>query len=610
MTQPSVRPFSRSRFLPWVGLPLLMILVTACGGGSGGSGSTIINSDNGNPPPPPATPLAGAPAGTNGIGSVIFSQGIQDPQWVTPLVVGRDAVVRVFVAAPASGNTQRPTVNVILTNALGVQTLNSLIPAPGLGIPNAPVVGNINDSWNLNIPGALVQPGTSLQVNLVADAQSTGLTQTTWPANGTPKALNPILPDNQLRITLVPVILAPAPGFPGTTGRVVTPTQTAADWVKSVRQMYPLGSGAGSLDLQVRSQPWDSGLSIVVDPADEDRAAIDTINVRDALERVRLLSSSNAFRFFAGLFTLPAGDTLLGLGDFGQPGKNVRKTFVTTDAWPPEFANKGDQFNTFAHELGHVLGRLHSPCGGAAGPDPLAPANGYLGTWGLDIATQTVKDPQQNRDIMGYCAPEWISQFTYSGLQSAMAKDQAAFTAGAAATNAIVVSGMILSNGSAVLDPFLEIMDAPYQPDPGPYTLTLYNAQHNVITTVPFDASDTTDGDGPPSFFFEVDLTPDQEVAVASATVTGPGVAAPAAQLSRAAAIAPRDPVAVTWKGGVHLGWDQGVYPEVMVRDPRSGDVIATARTGEVDLDTDAPVLELVMLDGIHTLVRSVKVGS
>jgi hypothetical protein len=80
--------------------------------------------------------------------------------------------------------------------------------------------------------------------------------------------------------------------------------------------------------------------------------------------------------------------------------------------------------------------------------------------------------------------------------------------------------------------------------------------------------------------------------------------------VSRAAAVAPREPVAVAWKGGVHLGWDQGVYPEVMVRDPRSGDVIATARTGEVDLDTDAPVLELVMLDGIHTLVRSVKVGS
>jgi hypothetical protein len=541
---------------------------------------------------------------------VILSQGIQDPQWVTPLVTGRDAVVRVFLACPAAGNTQRPTVNVILTNALGVQTLNSLIPAPGLGIPSAPVVGNINDSWNLSIPGALVQPGTSLQVSLVADAQSAGLTQTTWPASGTPKALNPILPDNQLRMTLVPVILASAPGFPGTTGRVVTSTQTAADWVKVVRQLYPLGSGAGSLDLQVLPA-WDSGLSIVEDPADQDRSGHDTEAVRLALERVRKATQKTAFRFYAGIFTLPAGGRLLGLGAPGEPGKNVHKTFMSSDFIP--YANNGDAFGTFAHELGHDLGRYHSPCGPVAGPDPLAPANGYLGTWGLDIATQVVKDPQLNRDLMGYCQPQWISQYTYTALQRAMGLDQAAFTAGVASTNAILVSGMILPNGTAALDPFLEIMDVPEQADPGPYTLTLYNAQHTVITTVPFQATSPTDGDGGDgllSFCFDVDLTPAQEVAVASATVTGPGVAAPAAQLSRAAAFVPRDPVAVTWRGGVHLGWDQGVYPEVMVRDPRSGDIIATARTGEVDLDTDAPVLELVMLDGIHTVVRSVKVGS
>jgi len=608
MTKPNVRPFLKVRRLPWAGLPLLLTLLPGCGGGSA-SGTTVITPDAGNPPPPPSAPLTGTPAGTNGIGSVILSQGIQDPQWVTPLVTGRDAVVRVFLACPAAGNTQRPTVNVILTNALGVQTLNQSIPAPGAGIPTAPLMGNIKDSWNVTIPGAIIQPGTSLQVNLVADAQSAGLTQTTWPASGTAKALNPILPANQLRITLVPVTLASAPGFPGSTGRVVTSTQAAADWVKVVRQTYPLGSGAGSLDLQVRSQPWDSGLSIVVDPAHPDRAANDTVRVRQALERMRKVTPNTAFRFFAGLFALPAGGTLVGLGDFGLPGKNEAKSFMSADLFPAAFAGFGDVYTTFAHELGHCLGRFHSPCGGAAGPDPLAPADGYLGTWGLDVTSQTVKDPQLNRDLMGYCVPAWISQYTYSGLQSAMGLDQAAFTAGAAATSAFVVSGIIQADGSVVLDPFLEVVDAPDQPAPGPYTLTLYDARHSVIATVPFDVKDPTDGDGLPSFCFDVDLTPDQEAAVASATVTGPGLAAPAVQLSRAAAVAPRAPLAVAWKGGVHLGWDQGVHPEVMVRDPRTGDIIATARTGEVDLDTDAPELELVMLDGIHTQVRRVKVG-
>jgi hypothetical protein len=45
-----------------------------------------------------------------------------------------------------------------------------------------------------------------------------------------------------------------------------------------------------------------------------------------------------------------------------------------------------------------------------------------------------------------------------------------------------------------------------------------------------------------------------------------------------------------------------------MVRDLATGDVIATARGGAVDLDTTATELELIMLDGVRTQIRRVKV--
>ena len=613
MIMPSIRSFLRHPGLRAAGLGLVVALLPGCKGSSSDSSSS-------NPPPntwpkvlpPPVAPPTGSvpavPTGTNGIGAVIFSQGIQDPAWVTPLVTGRDATVRVFIASPGAGNTLTPSVNVALWNAAGAQVLNQTILAPGSGIPTTPLLGDFNDSWNLDIPGTLVQPGTTFQVTLVADAQSAGLTQRTWPASGVPKALDPGLVNNQLRLTLVPVTLAASPGVPGTTGRVTTPTQTAADWVKAVRQMFPLGSGAQSLDLQVLPQAWDSGLAIVVDPFDQDRVGVDTVKVRTALERVRLATPGTAYRYYAGLFTLPIGDPLVGLGDFGQPGTNQAKTFVLGDWQPPEYTQVGgDVFNTFAHELGHCLGRFHSPCGGAAG---------YLVTWGLDTASHTVKDPQLNRDIMGYCPPEWISQFTYTALYRAMGLDQAAFnTAGnSATTNAIVVSGLVNTDGTVSLDPFLDVQDAPYQTEPGPFTLTLYDAQQNVVAAVPFGVNAPTDGTGSPYFCFELDLTPDQEAAVASAMVTAPAVGAyafaPAVQVARARTVAtPREPVALTWKGGVHLGWDHGIHPEVMVRDLRTGAIIATARGGAVDLATDAKDLELLMLDGIHTQVRRVTVA-
>ena len=195
MNMPCSLPSLRGLSLPLAGLPFLLFLLPGCGGGSKG-GSPAPNTPtptwpNPNPPPtaPAAGPTPGAPAGTNGIGAVVFSQGIQDPTWTTPLVAGRNATVRVFVACPGAGNTQRPTVNVTLWNAAGTQVLNSAIPAPGTGIPTAPLLNNFNDSWNLDIPGTLIQPGTTFQASLVANAQSAGLTQLTWPASGLPRAI-------------------------------------------------------------------------------------------------------------------------------------------------------------------------------------------------------------------------------------------------------------------------------------------------------------------------------------------------------------------------------------------------------------------------------------
>jgi len=219
-------------------------------------------------------------------------------------------------------------------------------------------------------------------------------------------------------------------------------------------------------------------------------------------------------------------------------------------------------------------------------------------------------DPQLNRDFMGYCGPYWISNYNYLALQSAMAKDQAAFNrrASAALTAAVLVTGIINGDGTADLDPLLDVQDMPAQPEPGPYTLTLYDAQGNVIASVPFATADPTDGAAPPSFAFEVDLSPDQQAALASATITTPTGDLAARAASRSLNATPREPVAVAWKGGAHLGWDHGIHPEVMVRDLATGDIIATARGGEVDLDTTAGELELIMLDGVRTQVRRVKV--
>ena len=80
-----------------------------------------------------------------------------------------------------------------------------------------------------------------------------------------------------------------------------------------------------------------------------------------------------------------------------------------------------------AHEIGHMCGRAHGPCGGVGtSADPNYPAYepydtpaarmATLGEYGLDITSGAVPDPGTGRDYMSYCGPSWISIYGHQAL--------------------------------------------------------------------------------------------------------------------------------------------------------------------------------------------------
>lgn len=82
-----------------------------------------------------------------------------------------------------------------------------------------------------------------------------------------------------------------------------------------------------------------------------------------------------------------------------------------------------DQYSreTMAHEVGHNHGRSHSPCvsggGTITGVDRNYPySDGGIGVWGYDSRTQKLIDPAKTKDIMSYCSPLWLSDYTYDAL--------------------------------------------------------------------------------------------------------------------------------------------------------------------------------------------------
>jgi hypothetical protein len=108
-------------------------------------------------------------------------------------------------------------------------------------------------------------------------------------------------------------------------------------------------------------------------------------------------------------------DKYLGLGTVAGPlpgdaPNRVAMTMVTEH-------RVDSQWDTVAHEMGHNLGRAHAPGCDAAGVDPGFPyANTGVGVDGYSVAEMAFKSRKKWKDVMGYCYPTWISDYTWNAL--------------------------------------------------------------------------------------------------------------------------------------------------------------------------------------------------
>jgi hypothetical protein len=139
----------------------------------------------------------------------------------------------------------------------------------------------------------------------------------------------------------------------------------------------------------------------------------------DALDQLSALHQSDnapADTYYFGLFQ-PTDN----LGQYCGGGCVAGLGFVTSTqsfaqhqrvALGLSYGNEGSA-GTLAHELGHNHGRPHSPCGGAADPDPNYPYMGAkIGWWGYQ-APEKLHNPSTDTDIMGYCNNQWVSDYVY-----------------------------------------------------------------------------------------------------------------------------------------------------------------------------------------------------
>jgi hypothetical protein len=514
------------------------------------------------------------------IDALYVTQSVQTYAGDVPLVAGRDGLVRVFVKANTT-NTVQPQVRVRLYS--GATLLSTLtLNAPASAVPTTPNDATLASAWYAPLAGSLIQPGLKILAdvdpsNTVAEGSET---DNIWPGSGAAATMN-VKSVSTFSVRFVPITQSNS-----LTGNVTT-ANTAA-FLNDMRRMYPLGT----INADVRA-PFTTSAAIF--QSNDLNGAWSAVLAE--LNALRISEGSG--RYYFGIAKTTYNSGVAGMGYLGTP------TALGWDHLP-------SGADVMAHELGHNWGRYHAPCGGAGSPDPLYPyAGGSIGASGYDLTTSVFKAPSI-ADLMGYCVPNWVSDYTYKGIISYRETHASVTTA---AQTRVAESGLLVwgrvTGTELVLEPAFEIVAPASLPVRGGANHIDGVADDGTLLFSYAFEGDAIDHGSPQDrqFAFVVPMralrgytlgtlrlrsgTRVSEARSSSATLRA---------LDDAGAAAPR----VRRLAGrtARLSWSETAVRGVLVRDARTGDILAFARGGAAHLEVAGPNVELVVSDGVRSRVR------
>ena len=502
------------------------------------------------------------------IDGLYLTQSTQTYTSSVPLVSGRNGYLRVFVVGNES-NTARPSVRVTLSSP-GAATRTLTIAAPG-SVPTRVDEGSLASSWNIAVPADVIRPGLTVaaEVDPGNEIKETSESDNSFPATGAKTLAVQSVPAAKIRFISVQQG-SEAPGDVSNTGGLID----------LARRLHPLNS----VDIDVDPAVFPTG---ALGPGGDGWG--------------QMLSDLDGKRVLEGSDRIYYGVVKLGYGrETGLVGLTLGQGVPTAAGWD----DAGDAGRVVAHELGHVWGRKHSPCGNPPDVDGVYPyTNGRIGVFGMDVAATALKPPS-SPDIMSYCfSSPWISDYTYTEIMEFRTSNTFVTAANQSPQPSMLVWGRVV-NGRPVLEPAFQITARPRLPrKPGPYTVTATTLDGSELFRLSFDVAVAEDG--PPGnghFAFTVPLDNVSAQRLQSLRLTGPGGSATGLRHQAQVRVSPSEEIVARREGAsVSLRWDAAVYPMIMVRDPDTGEVLSFGRGGSALIQTAKGHLDLDISDGIRS---------
>ena len=380
-----------------------------------------------------------------------ISQSIQDANNSVPLVANRPTVVRVYTATN-SGSTV-PNTSVTLTAVRGGTTLTPVTSATQTA-SNASSRGNLGSTFNITLPADWLS-GT-VQITAKITGQTSGSFTQSVTFNNVPT----------LNVEIVPIDYTHTGSgggfYPGPTADHIS------DWMM---RAYPLSNMNVSVhsayafagDLQT-ANAWESLLNQMSNLKAIDGAAESTVYYA-------------YIDFDCGWFNCSTGG-IAGIGWIGFR-ESVGIDFGVTDA-TGELAG---------HEIGHNFGRYHAPCnvsGTNWSTDPKH-AGASIGEYGLDGIGGSLQllNPSGYVDMMSYCDPVWVSDFTYNALYADQVVNGAFIWA--PTQESLVIRGSVAEDGAVTLNPVYILPQTAVPAQNGLYQVELLDDAGNIISAHPVD---------------------------------------------------------------------------------------------------------------------------